>query len=153
MPLAAVSIEQDWKRAKNLDLANTARTLITQAYFLGSLDPALPSVLASIIEGRGLYEYGIGEFFLLYGKFEEKYGLFGGAKVRTKMAELLEGTKEFFKEYTERGKVHQYPLPYAVRNILAHAGNNPNVLDPNGNDLRTSIDLLKKWLGSGESCI
>ena len=40
------------------------------------------------------------------------------------------------------------PLPYAVRNILAHVGSNPNRLDRDGNDIRMSIDLLKTWIQS-----
>ena len=38
------------------------------------------------------------------------------------------------------------PMPYAVRNIPSHVDNNPNSLDREGNDLKTSIELLKSWV-------
>ena len=62
------------------------------------------------------------------------------------MLELLKGNRRFLKPYTHRGKTSDEPLPYAVRNILSHAGKNPNKLDRQGDDLRTSIDLLKSWV-------
>ena len=120
--------------------------MITKAYMLDSLDPAFPTVLRSIIEGKGLYEYSIGEFFQLYGRFEGKYQLAKGNDTRDKMEALVNGDKRYLKSYQEHGKSFQYPLPYAVRNILAHAGRNPNTLDPAGKDLRTSIELLRSWV-------
>ena len=50
------------------------------------------------------------------------------------------------KPYTERGTERLDPLPYAVRNILAHSGTNPNSLDPEGEELRKSIELLTIWV-------
>ena len=109
---------------------------------LGSLDPALHRILVSVIEEKGLYEDNIGEFFLLYGRFEQKYGVSKG-KTGTKMKELIGGKEEFLKR-NKRGV--KDPLPYAVRNFLAHVGTNPNTLDRDGEELRTSIKLLKSWL-------
>ena len=51
-------------------MVESAKDMITNAYILDSLDSTFPAVLKSIIEGTGLYEYSIGEFFQLYGKFE-----------------------------------------------------------------------------------
>ena len=62
------------------------------------------------------------------------------------MMKLVEGEPRWMKPYVERGKTTMQPLPYAVRNILSHVGTNPNSLDPNGNDLRTSIELLRSWV-------
>ena len=87
-------------------------------------------------------EDNIGEFFLLYGRFEQKYGVSKG-KIRTKMKELIGGKEEFLKR-NKRGV--KDPLPYVVRNFLAHVGTNPNTLDRDGEELRTSIKLLKSWL-------
>ena len=123
-----------------------ARDLITKSYFLGTLDQSFPTVLGSVIEGKGLYKHGIGEFFLLYGKFEQKYGLSNGKKTRAKMVDLVNGDRRNLKPYKERGKERLDPLPYAVRNILSHVGNNPNSLDREGSDLKTSIELLKSWV-------
>ena len=145
IPLSAVKLEFDWKIATRLEMVEDARNILTRAFVLRSLDPGLPSVLAAIIEGRGLYEHGIGEFFLLYGKFEQKHGT-SGKKTRQKMKKLINGARQHMKPYTERGTTTMEPLPYAVRNILAHTGTNPNSLDQNGADLKTSIELLRTWV-------
>ena len=145
VPLAAVKLELDWKIATRLEMVEAARNIITSAFMLKSLDPGFPSVLAAIIEGRGLYEHGIGEFFLLYGKFEQKHRT-SGTKTRARMMKFVKGDPQYMKPYTERGKIIMEPLPYAVRNILAHTGTNSNTLDQNGSDLRKSIELLRSWL-------
>ena len=90
--------------------------------------------------------HGIGEFFLLYGKFEQKYSLSNGKETRARMENLVNEDTRYLKPYKERGKERLYPLPYAVRNILSHVGNNPNTLDQEGKDLKTSIELLKSWV-------
>ena len=106
-------------------------------------------MLQAIIEGKGLFEHSIGEFFLLYGSFEQKYGV-EGKGTRIKMLNLIKDDQRYLKLYTERGQKRKDPLPYAVRNILSHAGHNPNTLDKKGNDLRTSVDLLRQWTGKTE---
>ena len=146
VPLSGIRFDLDWKMATRLEMIELARDLITKSYFLGTLDQSLPTVLGSVIEGKGLYEHGIGEFFLLYGKFEQKYGLSTPKKTRAKMVDLVNGDSRYLKPYKERGKERLDPLPYAVRNILSHVGNNPNSLDREGSDLKTSIELLKSWV-------
>ena len=146
IPLSGVIIEHDWKQATKLDMVESARDLMTDAYKIGSLDPAFPTVLWAIIEGNGLYEYSLGEFFQLYGQFEGKYQLTKGSETKVKMEALLKGEKKYLKPYKDRGKTLLYPLPYAVRNILAHSGQNTNKLDQNGRELRTSIELLRSWV-------
>ena len=64
------------------------------------------------------------------------------------MKALVEGDKKYLKCYRERGKTCLYPLPYAVRNILAHSGNKSNTLDPEGKELQLSIELLRSWVAS-----
>ena len=145
VPLSAVTLELDWKIAVRLEMVERARDIIASAYMLDSLDPALPTVLAAVIEGRGLFEHNIGEFFLLYGKFEQKHGI-AGKETGARMTKLVKGDPQWLKPYIERGKTIMQPLPYAVRNILSHAGTNPNSLDQNGNDLKRSIDLLRSWV-------
>ena len=146
VPVYGVEIALDWKIETRIKLIEAANSMISNAYLIGTLDPAFPAVLGSIIEGKGLYEHGIGEFFLLYGRFEQKYQTGKGSETRARMLELLKGDKRYLKTYKERGKIREHPLPYAVRNILSHVGKNSNTLDPQGDDLRTSIDLLKSWL-------
>ena len=146
VPLSGVVIKLDWKIVTKLEMVESAKDMITNAYILDSLDPAFPTVLRSIIEGKGLYEHSIGEFFQLYGKFEGKYQLTKGKETRAKMLAFVNGDKRYLKPYQEHGKSVLHPLPYAVRNILAHAGNNPNTLGMEGKELRTSIRLLRSWV-------
>ena len=145
IPLSVVKLGLDWKIATRLEMVEHARDILNLAYMLECLDPALPTVLAATIEGRGLYEHGIGEFFLLYGQFEQKHHT-SGKKTRAKMIDLADGDPKYMKLYRERGVETKEPLPYAVRNILSHAGTNPNTLDQNGDELRTSVDLLRIWV-------
>jgi len=145
VPLSAVTLNLDWKIAARLEMIEHAREIITKALFVDSLDSALPTILTAIMEGRGLYEHGIGEFFLLYGKFEQKHST-GGKETRAKMMELIENDMQYMKPYLTRGKTVRDPLPYAARNILAHAGTNPNTLDENGSDLKKSVELLRSWV-------
>lgn len=146
IPVSAVIIKLDWKMATRLKMVESATEMITKAYEIDSLDPALPHVLGSVIEGKGLYEHSIGEFFELYGRFKEKYQLETGRDTRDKMASLVDGDERYLTQYKERGKSSSVPLPYAVRNILAHAGTNPNRIDKRGEKIRTSITLLKSWV-------
>ncbi len=147
LPVRGAILPLDWKIATRLEMVESAREIITKAYFLDSLDPSLPTVLASIIEGQSMYEHSIGEFFQLYGRFEGQNQLAKGSETKAKMEKLVNGDDRYLKSYQEGGKWHLYPLPYAVRNILAHSGHNPNKLDCEGKELRTSIELLRLWVG------
>ena len=146
IPLSGVVLQLDWKIAKRLAMVESAKDLITNAYILDSLDPGLPTVLRSIIEGKGLYEHNIGEFFQLYGQFEGKYQLTKHDKTKAKMEALLNGNQKYLKPFYTNREWKLYPLPLAVRHILAHSGNNPNTLDQEGQELRTSIELLQSWV-------
>ena len=105
-------------------------------------------VLTSIIKGEGLYQHNIGEFFLLYGRFQEKYQLATESQARTKMEALMNGGETYLKRYVERDKPNIVPLPWAVRQTLAHRSPE-NQLDAEGKELRTSIDLLRSWVDTG----
>lgn len=148
VPISAARIGLDWRISTRLEMAKLARELISQSYLIGSLDAALPTVLGSIIEGRGLYEYSIGEFLQLYGQFEGKYRLTNSNQTRLRMESLVQGNRDHQKYYLQFGRWKLYPLPYAVRNILAHAGTNPNTLDRDGSEIQKSIDLLRAWIRS-----
>ena len=149
-PLSAAILKLDWKLPIRREMVEHARDIITKALMLDSLDSATVAVLKGIIEGSGLYEYNIGEFFQLYGKFEGQYQV-GGTKTRDKMNELIKGNSEYMKglyysEGVTESMADSQPLPYAVRNILAHTGTDTNTLDPEGKDIRKSIELLHSWV-------
>ncbi|MCY3819133.1 MAG: hypothetical protein OXH52_07205 [Gammaproteobacteria bacterium] len=139
----AASLALDWKIAAKLQIVGLVRSLLTKMYMIESLDPSLAPVLGAALEGKGLFEHNIGEFFLLYGRFEQMYGVAKGAEVRAKMVEILKGDTGYFKTYQERGKDRSGPLPYVVRNVLSHIGNSPTTVTRE--ELRQAVDLLKGW--------
>ena len=143
--LVAVPIDRDWKLPTKLAMVRDANNLLTNAYKIGTLDNALPIALGAVIEGKGLYQYSIGEFFLLYGRFEQKYEVRKGPEVEARMNDLLQGNEQGLKDYVQGGKTKRVPLPYAVRNILAHVGHNPNKVTVE--ELRVAVELLKSWVG------
>lgn len=51
-----------------------------------------------------------------------------------------------FEAIQEYGKWNSVPVSYAVRNILAYAGTNPIKLDPERDEVRTSMDLVRSWV-------
>ena len=54
VPVSGVEIKLDWKIETRIQLVEAANSMIAKAYLIDSLDPALPAVLASVIEGKGL---------------------------------------------------------------------------------------------------
>ena len=149
IPLAGVALPLDWKIAKRLEMVEIARDLITNAYTIDSLDSMLPIALGSIIEGKGLYKYSVGELFELYGQFQGKYQLRNDKQTKAKMRALINGDRKYLKPIkarNNRNKVELHPLPFAVRNILAHSGTNTNRVDQKGEELKTSIELLRSWV-------
>ena len=143
--LVAVTIDRDWKLPTKLAMVRDANNLLTNAYKIGVLDNALPIALGAAIEGKGLYQYSIGEFFMLYGRFEQKYEVRTDSQVEARMNDLLQGNEQNLKDYVRGGKTTRVPLPYAVRNILAHVGHNPNKATVE--ELRKAVELLKSWVG------
>ena len=161
IPLGGAIFPINWKTPKRLAMVESARDFISNAYKVDSLVPGLRTALKSVIEGKDLYEHNIGEFFDLYGQFQGKF-LEGkylewqyqrevGSKTRAKMETLVDGDRTYLKPMKvlrKGGKVEEelQPLPYAVRNILAHVATDQNKLDEDGEELRASIDLLKSWV-------
>ena len=142
--MMGVTFALDWKMSTRLEMIELARDLITKSYVLDELDFSLLIVLGTIIEGKSLYEHSIGEFFELYGRFEQEHKT-KGPKTKAKMMDLVDGDSRYLKDIiTEGGKVFEQPLPYGVRNILAHKGTDPNTLEKD--DIRTSIELLESWV-------
>ena len=149
--LSAVGFPVDWKTATRLDMVKSANEILSNAWLLGPVDGALPVILAQVIEGKSLYEHGIGEFFELYGLFEGKYQV-SGADAEAKMNELLNGDEESLKYYcNDKENWRLAPLPYAVRNTLAHKGTTKNRLDEERNELNMAIGLLKSWVADRQS--
>ena len=139
----AASLALDWRIAAKLQIVGLVRKLLTKLYMIESLDPSLAPVIGAALEGKGLFEHNIGEFFLLYGRFEQRYRVAKGPHVRAKMIELLQGDTGSYKAYTERGQERSGPLPYVVRNLLSHIGNSPTTVTRE--ELHQAVELLKVW--------
>ena len=141
--MQAVVIQRDWKVAAKLEMVEDANNFLTKARQIDIFHPDLLGALKSVLEEEPLPMHSIGEFFILYGRFEQKYGLSKAKEIIEKMEELMKGGKVHLKEYDKNKK---YPLPYAARNILAHIGTNPNTLLVKELDL--AKNLLEDWLRS-----
>ena len=143
--MQAVVIQRDWKVAAKLEMVEDANNFLTKARHIDIFHPDLLSALRATLEEEPLPMHSIGEFFILYGRFEQKYGTTTNQETRKKMEELVNGKKEYLKEYDARNK--KYPLPFAARNILAHIGTNTkNTLSVK--ELNLAKNLLEKWLRS-----
>ncbi len=142
--LQAVVIQLDWKAATKLELVEDANNFLTKARQVDIFHPDLLAALKSVLEEEPLPMHSIGEFFILYGRFEQKYELSKSERTRDKMEELMKGGEVHRKEYEEDGKNKNAPLPYVARNILAHIGTNPNTLLVKELDL--AKNLLEAWL-------
>ena len=83
----------------------------------------------------------------MYGQFMGKYGLHDSKATREKMEMLVNGNQQYLKLYqTTSGQQYNNPLPYTVRQILAHPDTVVNTMDGEANDLRTAVELLRKWV-------
>ncbi len=138
--MQAVVIQRNWKAATKLEMVEDANNFLTKARQIDIFHPDLLAALKTTIEEEPLPMHSIGEFFILYGRFEQKYGT-SNQETGKKMEELVNGRKEYLKAYDGNKK---YPLPYAVRNILAHIGTNPNTLLVK--ELNLAKNLLEDWL-------
>lgn len=150
--LACVKIDLDWKVEKKLQMVDLANEIIENIFLLGLHDPALPLVFQSIINGKELFVYPIGEFFFLYGQFERKFSLKSGGMVRKKMLDLINGNSKYLKSYKgqkkdQKNKTTPEPLPFAIRNILGH-GNNTN--EYNDSELSLAISILRDWVNDSK---
>ena len=89
--LVAVVIERDWK----VQAIPRMQIIFSKAYNIGAL-AALSSILGRVIEENVSCTSTAGEFFFLYGRFEQKYRCSKSQQTRKKM-KLINGKKEFMK--------------------------------------------------------
>ena len=151
--MRAIVFPKDDQEAARLELYEVGREVLSLAYKINDMNIAgFTEMLGNFIEGKDVYTDSIGEFFELYGKFEEKYNFsdkVGQDSIRKKMQELIkeDNKVDLFRTYKREGRNDdsQCPLPLYVRNILAHKGTNPlNSLGKK--DVSLAIQLLKEWL-------
>ena len=126
MPLAGVLIDLDDPMLyTRLEIVKTRIKTITESSTLGSRDPALPTILKSVIAGEGLYEHNVGELFDLYGTFDQRHKTTGpGTKAKmVRQDERRSGRRHFKRsQFKVKGVYEQQShrrAHYAVRNHLA----------------------------------
>lgn len=142
---AAARLEFGCNLATKRKMVELANEFLDMAHLLNEGPQSLPMVLAATIEERGLLEHSIGEFFLLYGRFEREYEASNSKLAKAKMMELIGDKPEMMKLYQDRHGQSWVPLPFAIRNILAHS-DNPNELVVE--ELWQAIQLLHQWVDS-----
>ena len=143
-------IPKDGQQGGKLNLVRLCNDALYQAYKLDLPIAGVPGVLSAMAQGKGLYWDSIGEFFQLYGQFEQKLGFTDGYKqgqIEYEMQERLgDDAVQHSRKYVRDGIESLTPLPLYVRNILAHQGTNTVNCLADG-DVHTAIRLLKDWLG------
>lgn len=148
-----VQILKDGQQGAKIKFIELSNNMLCQAYKMGLPIAGLPGVLGSMVEGKGIYFDSIGEFFQLFGRFEQMLGFADGhnqRKIEHEMkVRLGSDLGAHSREYHRDGVKSLIPLPLYVRNALAHQGTNP-VNSLHDGDVITAIRLLKGWLGSPE---
>ncbi len=113
----------DSKLDDKLVMVQMAKDVLTQALVIDGYDPALSFAIRAAIHGEPPVFHWLGEFYQNYGIFQEKCKVYGAKETRERLEELLrkhgfEGDA-WYDGYRGRGP-ERVPLPFAVRNILAH---------------------------------
>ena len=144
-----VQIPRNGQQGGKLKLVQLCNDALAQAYKLNVPIAGVPRVLGSMVQGKGLYLDSIGEFFELYGRFEQMLGLtdaYGQRDIEEEMQlRLGDDALQHSREYVRGGAKTLTPLPLFVRNVLAHQGTNTANSLRDG-DVSTAIRLLKDWL-------
>ena len=149
LEIQLLEIARDGQKSGKLKLVRLCNDALYQAYKMDLPIAGVPQALASMIEGKGLYVNSIGEFFELYGRFENMLGLtddYRQKKIQMEMeSRLKDDADHHFREYERDGTTSRTPLPLYVRNVVAHQGTNPANTLRDG-DVSKAITLLKDWL-------
>ncbi|MDE0222898.1 MAG: hypothetical protein OXJ90_26760 [Spirochaetaceae bacterium] len=109
-----------------LVMVQMAKDLLTQALRIDGYDPALSFAIRAAIQGEPPVFHWLGEFFQNWGVFQAKYGVFKTRETRDQLTESLADHAEdaWYDEYLDGRKStpvpERVPLPFAVRNVLAH---------------------------------
>ena len=122
--LQIVNIPKDGQQGGKLKLVRLSNELLHQAFKIGLPIAGVANVLGSLIEKRGLYFDSVGEFFQLFGRFEQMLGLpddYKQLEIECEMqARLGNEVVQYSREYVRAGIKSFKPLPLYVRNVLTH---------------------------------
>ena len=142
--LSAVTLSFDNSLLYRQKMLSLAQDFLTEDFLLNERsNPILTQVLNDVITGEPLYDFSVGELFELYGELvnclaedNKKRQLNAwirpkGFKVKVESALLGESFTANYHSYSNKrfsAIAKPVPLPYAIRNTLAHQeSSNPNV--------------------------
>lgn len=109
-----------------LVMCRMAKDLLTQALTIDGYDPAIAYAVQSAVQGWPHAFHTIGALFENYGAFQQKFAVFKTKETKDLLADKLRGRpdNEWYEGYVDGRKSGQkperVPLPFAVRNVLAH---------------------------------
>ena len=150
LEIQLVEIARNGQQAGKLKLVRLCNDALNQAYRLDLPIAGVPQALASMVQGKGLYLNSIGEFFELYGRFEQMLGLtddYRQEQISEAMRSRLgDDAGKHSRKYVRGDTTTLTPLPLYIRNVVAHQGTNPANSLSDG-DVSRAIRLLKEWLG------
>ena len=121
----SVRISKDDPRLDDkLVMVQMAKDIMTQALAIDGYDPALSLAIRAAIQSEPPVFHWLGELFQNYGMFQEKHKVYGTEETRKKLECLLRqgecADDAWYDDYRGRGTQRRVPLPFAVRNMLAH---------------------------------
>ena len=162
----AVALSFDSNLLYRQKMFSLAKEIVTEDFLLNEQsNPILTEILADVVAGEPLYDFSVAELFELYGELvnqipedKKKRQLnmwINGRGFKRKVQGKLLGDSFTAKyhSYSRNGYNNiatRVPLPFAVRNTLAHqGGSNPNValLKTIPHGVHDSVVILReiKW--------
>lgn len=158
----AVTLSFDDRILYRQKMFSLAQDILTEDFLLNERsNPILTEILDNVISGESLYDFSVAELFELYGELvnhlpEEKKkqqlsSWIDGKGFKRKVKGELMGNSFTVKyhSYSRNGYgavAKSVPLPFAVRNTLAHQeASNPNValLKTNPHGVHDSVVILR----------
>ena len=143
--LRAVELDFDESLLYRQKMFSLAQEILTEDFLLNErTDPVLTDILGKVVAGEQLYEFSVAELFELYGELVGRHQESDKKKMlnkwinckglESKVSDALMGSSLTVQHYPH-SKTGGYsdtlklvPLPYAVRNMIAHQEtSNPNV--------------------------
>ena len=122
-----VQIPKDGQQGAKLKLIKLSNDMLHQAYKMGLPIAGLAGVLGSVVKERGMYFDSIGEFFQLFGRFEQMLGLADGYNQgqidHAMKAKLGNDFVQHSRKYVRAENESLMPLPLYVRNVAGAPGN------------------------------
>lgn len=143
--------KEDPQLNDKLVMVQMAKDVLTQALRIGGYDPALSLAIRAAIQGEPPVFHWLGEFFQNWGTFQAKCGVFKTKETRDKLTELLVSHADdaWYNNYLDGRKTspvpEKVPLPFAVRNVLAHPDHRNSVTYA---QIRRATEILVELVAS-----